>query len=155
MRTLLPALALVSVTALAGCGDNVRWDGEPVERPDPQVVEIISGPGDGATVEEMVTVFGGPKALDRYVEQFGRELGRSTLGADIGAAYRRYDDDPETRVGAAVISVGCDVPESATITEGEQDETWVVHPAKVKDPVEACVTATTAVAIVTVPAPLR
>ncbi|NYJ00004.1 hypothetical protein HNR19_000702 [Nocardioides thalensis] len=155
MRTLPAALALAAAaTVLAGCGDNVSWEGDPVERADPEVVEIVTGSAAGGSVEEMVTVFRGPKDLDRYVEQFGTELGESTIRFEIGTAYRRYDEDPDTHVGAAVISVGCDVPPSATITEGEQDDTWLVHPAKVKDPVEACAVAITAVAIVTVPVPL-
>ena len=154
MRTLPAALLLAAASALVGCGDNVSWDGEPVSRADPEVVEIVSGAAAGGSVDELVTVFGGPKDVDRFVDQFGTEFGDSAIRAEIGTAFRRYDDDPDTDVGAAVISVGCDVPPSAVITEGEQDDTWLVHAGKVKDPVDACVVAVTAVAIVTVPVPL-
>lgn len=154
MRTLPAALALAAAAALAGCGDNVSWEGEPPERADARVVEIVSGSAAGGSVDELVTVFKGPKDVDRYVQRFGTEFGNTTIGAEIGSAFRRYDEDPDTHVGAAIISVGCDVPPSATITEGAEEDTWLVRPGKVKDPVDACAVAVTSVAIVTVPVPL-
>lgn len=149
MRTALgSAAALGCLLALAGCGDNVSNTGAPPpSTPEPAVIEILSESAAGGEVDPTVTVLTDAEAVDRFVDQFGG----SPLAADIGSAFRRHEAG-DTLFGAAVISIGCDVPPSATVTEPAESD-FVVVPGKVTAPKQECYVPVTSVALVEVPAP--
>jgi hypothetical protein len=147
MRTLLRVVALTAVLAGASaCGDNVSNTGAPrPATPDPAVVEILSAPNAGGEVDTEVTVFDDAGDLDRFADQFGG----SPLAADLGSAFRAHESD-DMQLGAAVVSIGCDVPTSATVTEPEEG-VYVVDPMIEKSG-NQCLVPVTTVAVVEVPA---
>ncbi|WP_134741316.1 hypothetical protein [Nocardioides sp. 503] len=167
-RTLGPLLPLTLLAALlAGCGDD---DGTVAEDPppsspsaspsqtppsdepspdepasdEPVVVALVSETGGGGTSSDVLAPVDGP-GLDAFLTQ----VDSATLGEEVRAAVRGHDLPSGHSQGAAVVSVGCDVPPEVFVTQ--VDGAWTVTPAKVASPRQECYAAVTTVAVVDVP----
>jgi hypothetical protein len=149
MRRTLGTLALlvIAVPGLAGCGAEEGVSPLP-GRGSPSYGEpvLVSGTAGGGTVTAQPTVLDGPRALARYVRGF-----REPFASELERAARRLPVSDDEQLGAAVVSVGCDVPPGATVT-GDADDV-VIRAEEVRSPHHECFAPVTTVALVTMPRP--
>ena len=150
MRRILGTLALLvtAVTGLAGCGTDGGVSPAP-DRGSPSYGEpvLVSGTAGGGTVATHATVLDGPRALAAYVRGF-----REPFASKLERAARRVPVADDEQLGAAVVSVGCDVPRGATVT-GDADVDVVIKAEQVSSPHAECFAPVTTVALVTMPRP--
>jgi hypothetical protein len=155
MRRVLGPLLLTTLL-LAGCGESSDADGraddptptnpspseasEPAE--DGQLVEIVHATAVDGRVSTMPAPIGDAEAVADFSAQFTRP----DLQAELLRVVRSNPPASGRRLVAAVVAVGCDVPDDVAYVDGE------VHAMKVQDPLRECFAPVTSVAVLEVPA---
>lgn len=150
MRRFLGSLALLALIAsgTSACGDDesdpIGGDTGPERPAHSSTVAILSATAAGGKVSMSPTPLPDEQAARRYSQQF-RQPG---LGRQIADVVARTEVPDGQALAAAVVSVGCDVPPSVTITE--TDDGVVVSADEVPSPMPECFAAVTSVALVLV-----
>jgi hypothetical protein len=168
MRTNLGDLRVALVAAvlacglLAGCGGGDEHATDPAS-PSASVSSATSSPATGSPAGEtkVIAVVHAPASGTAEVDPtpvdistpadlqaFVRTLGAGTWRDQIQRALHGADLPASSRPYAAVIAIGCDVPD-AVISGGPGD--WQVVAAEVKDPLPECYVANMSVAVVALP----
>ncbi|MEJ7832017.1 MAG: hypothetical protein WKF79_03820 [Nocardioides sp.] len=163
MRRLLGTLAVLALLTLAaGCGadddgDDTASDptptasgSEPTTEPSTEpstgaewtVVALIHETAAGGAVSTELTALPDEAAVAAYAAQFKSPA----LAARLRTAVEGADVAAGTRLGVAVVSVGCDVPPGVTYVDG------VVRAEKVSNPLPECFASVTTVALLKVAA---
>ncbi len=157
---------LAALVLLAGCGDATSSDTaadptSPDSSASPSKTKATIDPSDGlqATTIAIVsqTAVGGKVDLDAV------PIGDDGSRAALTAQFRRPSMDKEIAravasatvpdgytVMGAVVSIGCDVPPSVTVTQAPDG--WIITPNKVPSPLQECFAPVTSVAVVAIPA---
>jgi hypothetical protein len=139
MRPLLGSIAVLLALAVTGCGDDSGADsGAAAEEPTSPI--LVSGTSAGGETEARATRLPDDQALAAYAEQF-----RGSLPDDLVEAAGSVEVGDDEVLVAQVVSVGCDVPDAATI-HGE-----VVKADKVPSPLKECLAPVTTVALTAMP----
>lgn len=133
MRRTIGTLALALL--LAGCGSDTSAESPPADSPPSEAAEVtlVSATAGGGQTEAMAIDVTDEGDLTSYVSQFD-----DAFAAEVSAAVRKVDGGP---VLAQVVSIGCDVPPSASLQAG------VIVPEKVADPKQECYAPVTTVAL--------
>ncbi len=160
MRTSLgsiPAASLgtaLALSLLVGCGDETRVVADPSatntlassipapEAKEWRLVALVWETAAGGSFSTEVTPVSDPDDLSTYLDQFGSEA----LAQKVTDAVDEAEPGPGQVVGAAVVSVGCDVPTEVTYVDG------VIRAKKVPNPLPECFAPVTTVAVVEIPA---
>lgn len=121
---------------------STQTDGDAAEPVDYDVVALPSMTAAGGSTSPMLTPVSTPDELDTFVSQFRLDDFADQVRTEATTAS--YDG----RLWAAVVSVGCDVPPSVFVEEGEAG--YLVTPGKVADPLQECLAAVTTVALVAI-----
>ncbi len=135
---LVPALLLVA----GGCGsdEGVTAVGDPAA---PEVT-VVSGTAAGGEVADRVTALDDEAAIAAYADRF-----RGPLAGNVERAAQAVDVPAGTRLVAAVVAVGCDVPPGVDVAGRGEDATFV--PEQVRSPRRECFAPVTTVALAAVP----
>ena len=149
MRRFICALVWTGLLTglLAGCGDD---DGDQAREPDaaapePGLVQTIVLTSAGGKVSPKAFFVDEPEQLKAYVRTFDD---RDDVEAAIQQAVTDAGDRPG-ELAVATIAIGCDVPESVSITEG--NDSVLVTPGKIANPKQECFAPTTSIALVEIP----
>lgn len=163
MKRILGLLVILAALLVpAACGDDDGTGdggrdpaGETTTRPTddgssgsgrPVVVDIVAGTAARGSVSDQATVIRDEKDLRRYLRQFRSEA----FVADLTVAITGHSLAEDRVLGLAVLSIGCDTPPSATVTE--ENGRFLVVPGKVPDPLPECYAPVTSVAVLDLPA---
>src|SRR4051812_1653600 len=112
MRHVLGTLVLL--LAVTACGDEDA-PGTPADGCDDNAsceypAVVVSGTAAGGEVSTEPTVLEDQDDVAAYVEQFGDEF-----AVEVTEAVAEVQLPPQHAVGAAVVSIGCDVPPSVNV----------------------------------------
>src|SRR4051812_5104069 len=141
--------ALVLLTLLVGCGDATgHTDGG--LKPDPSAAEVsqvalLTGTSAGGEVTTEPTPLPDDAAAEEYAAQFRND----ELQAEIVATAKQTVVPEGQQLAAAVVAVGCEVPEKIVGTGSGSD--LALH-APLPSPTKQCFAPITTVALVLIPA---
>jgi hypothetical protein len=111
---------------------------------DPVTVAILSRTAAGGEVSPRAVPLPDAAAVARFAEQFVDPA----FGREIAARVRATDVPSGRRLMGAVVAIGCDVPDSVTVTVTADGVSIVAD--KAASPVPECFAAVTSVALVLV-----
>ncbi|MFC6046036.1 hypothetical protein [Nocardioides hankookensis] len=145
MRRTLGLLLLL--LALVGCGEKVHTDGGLKAEPADEVTQValLTGTSAGGEVATEPTPLPDAEAVEKYAAQFRND----ELQGDIVTTAEQTEVPDGQQLAAAVVAVGCEVPEEVVGTGSGDD--LALH-APVPSPTKECFAPMTTVALVLVPA---
>jgi hypothetical protein len=146
---LLLAAGTTSCGSDSGDADDASGSPTPTAPPsdapvEPVTVAILSRTAAGGEVSPRAVPLPDAAAVGRFAEQFVD----SAFGREIAARVRATDVPSGRRLMGAVVAIGCDVPDSVTVTVTADGVSIVAD--KATSPVPECFAAVTSVALVLV-----
>jgi hypothetical protein len=139
---------LLLLLALTACGsdaqDSARDPADPGVGPAVTQVALLTGTAAGGEVTTEPTALADDAAVQEYADQFRND----ELGGEIVATAAKTEVPEGQQLGAAVVSVGCEVPTRVVATGTDED---VALHAVLPSPTKECFAPITTVALVLLP----
>jgi len=118
---------------------------DPSQGLESQTIAIVSQTAVGGKVDLDATPIADAGTRANFTAQFKRpsmdeKIAEAIAGATVPEGYT---------VMGAVVSIGCDVPPSVTVTQAPDG--WIITPDAVASPLQECFAPVTSVAVVAIP----